>query len=633
MPWDLWLSIFLLGGTLAVLVGAARSRRGRALLVGSGVVVCAAVVWAGFEYRSPRVSRPIPSRPREVEAEGFVSSRACRSCHPSNYESWETSYHSRMTRIASPESVAEGFGGQVLERAGERWEFLRRGDRFFVEFDNGTTSTEHEVLMTTGSHHFQAYWFASGAGNKVDVVPLGYRYLEDVWIPLDSAFLLPPGVRQMTEARWNTTCDRCHSTFPRPRPAGNGFDTVVAELGIACESCHGPAQEHVASHQNPLERYVSHWSEGEDPSIVNPADLVSKRASQVCGQCHSLNSFYSQADLVKWAVHGYPYRPGDELTETRKIELSGQDKFWSDGMIRVSGREYNGLIRTPCFTHDGDDSTILSCLSCHEMHPSADDPRPIATWANDQLAPGMDGDAACVQCHEDFAEVSRRNEHTHHAAGSQGSSCYNCHMPHTMYGLLKAIRSHEVDSPDVSVTLATGRPNACNLCHMDRTLEWTAERLHDWYGQKPPAELREGAGLTEDEKSVSASVLGVLRGDAGLRALLAWHLGWEPAQQISSPGWQALYLGQLLADPYDAVRFIANRSLRTLGGFDELAYDFLAPAKDRNRAVDEVRRAWRSSSKLRERPELLIGPDGSLLSSDFDRLLAERDDHPMILSE
>ena len=34
-----------------------------------------------------------------------------------------------------------------------------------------------------------------------------------------------------------------------------------------------------------------------------------------------------------------------------------------------------------------------------------------------------------------------------------------------------------IESPDVATTLKTGRPNACNLCHLDKTLDWTAEHL------------------------------------------------------------------------------------------------------------------------------------------------------------
>jgi hypothetical protein len=262
-------------------------------------------------------------------------------------------------------------------------------------------------------------------------------------------------------------------------------------------------------------------------------------------------------------------------------------------------------------------------MSCHEMHPSADDPTTLEEWANDQLAPGMDGDARA--CSATAIRGSRSSGAALASRHGLDGSSHDCDMPHTSYGLLKAIRAHEVSSPDVSVTLATGRPNACNLCHLDRTLEWTAEHLHDWYGQDSPESLREGKGLDEDEKTVAASILALLRGDAGLRALIAWHYAWQPALAVSGSAWQAPYLGELLADPYDAVRFIAGRSLQTLPGFDHFAYEFLAPPAERKRAVDLVRTAWKSSHGLPETRELLIGADGDLLRPSLERFLAQRE--------
>lgn len=41
-------------------------------------------------------------------------------------------------------------------------------------------------------------------------------------------------------------------------------------------------------------------------------------------------------------------------------------------------------------------------------------------------------------------------------------------MPNTIYGMLKASRSHELTSPHVAAQLETGRTNACNLCRLDR---------------------------------------------------------------------------------------------------------------------------------------------------------------------
>ncbi|HLM71489.1 MAG TPA: hypothetical protein VK459_02315 [Polyangiaceae bacterium] len=50
-------------------------------------------------------------------------------------------------------------------------------------------------------------------------------------------------------------------------------------------------------------------------------------------------------------------------------------------------------------------------------------------------------------------------EHSHHPEGSAGSECYNCHMPYTSSALLKGIRSHRVDSPDIAKSIAIGMPN------------------------------------------------------------------------------------------------------------------------------------------------------------------------------
>src|SRR5262249_45847144 len=170
-------------------------------------------------------------------------------------------------------------------------------------------------------------------------------------------------------------------------------------------------------------------------------------------------------------------------------------------------------------------------------------------------------------------------------ADSSGSRCYNCHMPHTTYGLLKAIRSHQVSSPGVAATLQTGRPNACNQCHLDKPLAWTADYLRRWYGTPEPQ-------LSADQRRIAASILWVLQGDACQRALAAWTMGWGPAHSASGEGWLAPYLAELLVDPYDAVRLIAYRSLRRLKGFEAFAYDYVGPPEAREAARRRVLAAW-----------------------------------------
>ncbi len=203
----------------------------------------------------------------------------------------------------------------------------------------------------------------------------------------------------------------------------------------------------------------------------------------------------------------------------------------------------------------------------------------------------------------------------------------NCHMPHTTYGLFSAMRSHRIDSPSVRVSVESGRPNACNLCHLDQTLDWSNQYLNEWYGQ-PLVEL------TEDERSIAASVLWTLKGDAAQRTVLAWHMGWDAAREASGGTWMAAYLAQLLTDPYSATRQVAYRSIVGLPGFEAFAYDYVAPRSELEAKAGEATEIWMGfGGPERARPRLLIGEDRRIDVDAWLRLLADRDYRPLSIVE
>jgi hypothetical protein len=627
------------------------SRVGLRLLLAS-TLLCASVAVAWSAARTvPVPPEPLRQRPVAVVDGGYVSSAACAACHPSQHDSWHASYHRTMTQVASPTSVLGDFDDVVLRTRGDTLRLQLRGEEHWAELHSdprtgvpGRRPVARRIELVTGSHHMQIYWYATGAKRALAQLPFAYLISERRWVPVDSTFLAPPGGRALhiAEGSWNTTCQKCHTTRGQARmDAHMRFDTHVAEFGIACEACHGPAAEHVRRNENPLRRYRYHWLEESDPTSLVPAKLDAVRSSQVCGQCHSVYHV-PDAELPRWNALGFRYRPGDDLAAARSVvKLSDrqllrtlrqgnphfvEQHFWSDGMVRVSGREYNGLIESPCYMHGDSARGVLACTSCHEMHRRPNDPRVVGAWADDQLGLGMEGNAACESCHADYRGRALA-AHTHHAAESAGSRCYNCHMPYTSYGLLKAIRSHQISSPSVASTLETGRPNACNQCHLDETLKWSGDWLQTWYGTPAPE-------LSRLDHSVAMSVRMTLSGDAGQRALMAWSMGWSDAQLASGSGWMAPYLGELLTDEYDAVRFIAERSLRTLPGFEELSYDFLMPEQQRGQQLREVRRIWsRDAAQRKPRDELLISDSGLLRPGPYRELLERRDQRPVDLAE
>lgn len=584
-----------------------------------------------------------------------------------------------MTQVATPATAIPDFNEQTIPAVHGRPMVLHeRGNELWAEFDDPDSALppeqrpriERRVSMITGSHNQQVFWYATGHERLLGQLPGAYLVAERRWIPRRMAVLHPPSQAPLSETgHWNSTCIACHATNGKPQfdtPFGSAplssqsIQTTATEFGIACEQCHGPSASHVRANQSLLRRYRLHVSGAADETTVQPARLDPRRSSQVCGQCHAVWEFYDAAGERVANAKGLPFRPGDELSATRFVAQPTvnansptmqalladdsrfiRDAFWSDGQVRVSGREYNGLIESPCYQRATTPERMLSCFSCHSLHKSDDDPRPLSEWADDQLTSKTsaaakasperrrdvrEDDEACLQCHEPMR--AQLAAHTHHQPESSGSRCYNCHMPYTTYGLLKTIRSHTVSSPTVVESTSTGRPNACNLCHLDRTLGWTSKTMTSWYGTAETA-------LSDDQQQVAASLLWLLEGDAGQRAIVSRAMAWPAAQRASGTDWMAPYLAQLLDDPYDAIRLGAATALLGLPGFSELPFDAAAAPAERRRMQLRVMAAWDRvrQGSARTSPELLMTSRGELDIASVLAHLKQRNNRPMLLRE
>jgi len=563
--------LILVLAVLALTLGAVALYRG----MGEGSVRAAVPVENAVppsRLASSETGQGLRQLASDESGEPYVGSETCQTCHTEQHESWHRSYHRSMTMLATPENVLAPFDAE-LEIDGQAYRLYRDGDLFWVESDdpewergvfqaggdvreaNKPERSKSQVVMTTGSHHFQAYWIRSEYGRELWQFPLRYDLTEKTWVHRKDVFLGPPEWRPGMHFKvWNDNCIFCHATGGRP-----GFDsssnymenTTVTELGIACESCHGPGREH-AEKQNALtvDGGSGDGLSKSDDFIVNPMKLDHEVSSEICGSCHS-NFLHDDPNVM---VNGPQFLPGRRLTEFGRFftpplekETDIVSRFWSDGVSRSTGREFMGVKSSPCYKRGE-----MSCLSCHSMHSSEPD---------DQLAVNMETNEACLQCHEDLR--TDLQAHTHHAPDSSGSLCYNCHMPYTNYGLFKGTRSHTITSPKVSSIQHKTRPNACNLCHLDQSLAWTSEHLSSWYEQ-PAVELQ------PDELKTSAWALLALRGDAGQRAIAAWIPRWQPAQDVAGKQWMEPILRELESDPYHAVSYVARATAKRLqDGLDE----------------------------------------------------------------
>ena len=604
---------------------------------------------AGFMLLPVLRESPEPVRPERIP---YETSASCRKCHEDHNTSWERTFHRTMTQEVSPRAVLGNFNGEELRFKGLMCIPFRRGDRFFMDLIDidwearvlreGKDPSQYpnpprviyEVKRMVGSHNMQVYLTRQSNGAYM-VLPLAWHNGEKRWISREGSFLVkpPPSLYAITGQghTWNFGCVFCHNTQPNPgmiltrdgsRPAA--WNTRLSEMGIACEACHGPSGEHVAANRNPLRRSYLQQAKANDPTIVNPAKLTKEASVKSCGYCHG--KWRPKPEyMIQRLEQGQFFKPGDwgldefyDVPGPRGGEPFSEQEdggyFWPDWTPRSSALEFQGVRLSPCYERGP-----LTCLSCHSMHRALPDDQLI--HAEDPNTPAFESNQTCTQCHPKYISTQEVAAHTRHDPLSAGSRCENCHMPFQAYGLLKAIRTHRISSPDIGRTAQYQVPNACNQCHVDKSLEWTGQWLSRWYGRDIPP-------LPEDARLLSATVMDLLKGHALNRALAAAQLGWSDAHTAAPGGWRAPFLMYALDDEYAAVRLLAYQSLRKLAGFQDLQFDYLADAPTRARQIADARRRWSevaASNSTGIDPAIPLEPGGEPIAGVIDRLLQSQD--------
>jgi len=587
---------------------------------------------AGHDVRRAEVARPLFAR-----ADDYVGASACRACHPDHHASWRRTYHASMTQLPDRATVRGRFDGAAVTAFGATATPFERDGRFFFRLPafGGEGPRDAEVALCVGSRRYQQYFERVDGSNGVVYrrLPLLWHIGEARWLHVNGVFLEPDDDDwSKHQAVWNANCIFCHNTGVAPglRPvegtADKRFDTHVADVGIACESCHGPARAHVALYTSPLARYRAALDKSgvaAARAIVDPLRVGAAESAALCGQCHAQRIPDPIDKIWTFLDSGPTYRPGGllaghvtPLARDTPVPSPGdpdtfRQRFWSDGTARLTAYEYVGLTQSPCFR-----GGRFACTSCHTMH---------AGDVAGQLAPDRLGDRACTQCH---AAIARDvGAHTHHAPASSGSRCVECHMPRIVYGVLEIHRSHRVESPDVARDVEGGRPNACTACHVDRDAAWAADRMRDFWGERHrrPAVRPDGAPLDAPEALVSLHA-----GDPLQRAVYVAALGRVDA--AAPPATRAAALANALVglgDAYGAVRILARRSALALDrsldlglAADLTAYDVQAGRDVRDPALQALLERFAAAARAHAPPPSpgqLVTPDYHV---DLDRLRA-----------
>src|SRR5204863_2736358 len=162
--------------------------------------------------------------------------------------------------------------------------------------------------------------------------------------------------------------------------------------------------------------------------------------------------------------------------------------------------------------------------------------------------------------------------------------------------------------PEDQGSLGTGKPHACNLCHLDKSLGWTQEQLGSW-SERQRARRRP---LPEDEERVASAVLLLARGDARSRVVVAGAFANPAARKAAGADWFGPFLTRLLEhERYPAVRDLAHRGLRAAhGGAAAGPFDYLARPAERAAQLRALRARFDAAPLTRPLPYLPLTPQG-----------------------
>lgn len=491
----------------------------------------------------------------EPLAVSFVGSQACAECHDTELDAWRGSYHDLAMAEASDKTVLGDFDGAELTARGVTSSFFKRDGKFMVRTE-GPDGELHDypVTYTFGWWPLQQY-----------LIPFPGGRLQSLGIAWDSRAEADGGQRWFhlypdvsidhadvlhwtgRDQNWNYQCAECHSTNLKKGYdlATDSFDTTWSEIDVACEACHGPGSRHVAQAR---EGETPEWDEAKglvvDLSdrdgghwIVDPETLLPRRSVprkthaqiDVCARCHSRRGQISDR-----------YRHGQPLGDSHRLALLDEGLYFPDGQIQGEVYVYGSFLQSKMYAQG------VTCSDCHDPH---------------SLKLKADGDQVCAQCHP----TSRYDAeaHHHHAKGSAGASCIACHMPQRNYMVVDARADHSLRIPRPDLTLETGSPNACSLCHADQPTEWAVEAYESWYGTAAIARPHYGEALHAGRAGLpqASHKLLALAGDEAQPGI-ARATAVDLLRRVADPA-QMLTVRRLLGDPDPLVRAAAVRYLDT----------------------------------------------------------------------
>lgn len=270
---------------------------------------------------------------------GYVGSEQCATCHKSSHAALITGYNRTAHHVAMVDVA-------------------KKPDAIVAVFDDKSPVKKADIKYVLGlGKVYQNY-----LDKDLKVLPGKWDTKSKSWVAQESV----DGAAQ---------CVGCHVT--NFDPEGKAW----TELGVGCESCHGPGEAHVDSM--------------DAADIKNLKKLDAKKKDMVCGQCHSVGTDPS-------GKYAFPttFVPGDDLDKSFKLK---------DSAGSPTNFQYNEFITSTHYKGG------MSCTTCHDTHGNK-------AKAEHQLKQPITDQ--CLACHSSTIESIKK----HAPDAPADATCATCHM-------------------------------------------------------------------------------------------------------------------------------------------------------------------------------------------------------------
>lgn len=419
----------------------------------------------------------LPQAPASAESGGSLSvgytgSVSCRKCHEKFYRLWAPSHHGLAMQPYTAELARTKLSPQADEIVigDSRYKADISGEMGWVNEKGPNGENKYRIDHVMGGKNVY-YFLTTMDRGRLQTLPVAYDVNKKAWFDMAASGVRHLPGRTDEPVDWkdwpytfNTACYACHVSQVSTNydPKTDTYHTVWKEPGINCETCHGPAAEHIRVCEAAPKGIVP-----KDLKITRGGrDFSKEQNNATCSSCHA-----------KAVVLTETFRPGDRFYDHFGLVTLENPDYYPDGRDLGENYTYTSWRMSPCVK-----AGKLDCLHCH------------TSSGRYRFKAEQKANQACMPCHKD--KVGSPGSHTRHKPAGPGNKCIACHMPTTEFARMRRT-DHSMLPPTPAATIAFKSPNACNLCHKDKTPQWSDQWVRKWRKRDYQAAVLRRAGLID----------------------------------------------------------------------------------------------------------------------------------------